>query len=159
MYSNICEKTKCYLNNDTGYCKKGKIQSAVDIDKCFCNINTGRCNKIKPTSDLKKKLTSKKIFKLDESLLSTIKPNYCFLNGFGKTFIEDIKKCYPLPTSSGLKYGVLKKDDLGDRYKGIAYDRNYKFYHIKLTDNDLIIYLPTYKILIKKMKRCRLRSI
>ena len=160
MYSNICEKTKCSFNNYTGYCKKIKKANIKESYQCFCNLRSGRCIKKKKLNEKAYNIISeKKKIKIDNITITSIGKRRCTLDGFGKTYLSIVKDCFPLPKSSGLIYGILKRPIDNIENKCIVYDQNYKYYNIKYENNNLIINLMDYKILIQSSKNCKLLNI
>lgn len=154
MYSNICENTKCFYNSETKFCNKNKkkSRSSKQDHLCFCNPESGRC--IKKLDNLSKnKINRRESIDVNGLSLTSIKLMEGFLEGFGWTYLKNLNKCYPLPPSSGLTYGILKTNT-----SFIVYNSNFYYYPIERIDNDLVIYLNNYKILIKSLKKCRLIS-
>lgn len=154
MYSNICENVKCTFNPKTNFCYKNKRKTnskSIQNQLCFCNHETGRCIKQKTNDLLKKKIIKPDIINIDNLYLTDIKLRSCYLKGFGWIYLKSLKKCYPLPPESQLNYGILKRDK-----SCIVYNGNYYFFPIEKKEDDLIIYLNNYKILIKSLKKCRL---
>ena len=158
MYSNICKNTKCGLNNSTGFCKKIKKGNLEDSINCFCNLNTGRCIK-QINNKNKQKIEFKTIIKRNDLEFTSLKKLKCYLNGFGTIYLDNLKDCYPLPRSSSLTYGILKRHYRGIKNNSIVYDKNYKFYEIEYINNNIIIYLDNYEILIESSKNCKLIHI
>lgn len=159
MYSNICENTKCSLNSKTGFCKKIKKANTKESYECFCSLLSGRCIKKKKDNVYENKIYHKKTVKIDNINITSISKKKCIIPGFGVTFISKVKDCFPLPSSSGLNYGILKKSEDNIENKCIVYDKNYKFYDISYLNHNLIIDLINYKILIQSSKYCKLLSI
>lgn len=153
MFSNICENVSCGYNDDTGYCFKNIDPKKQQSHKCFCNISTGQCKKVKPNPELGKQISINSSKQVGDVALSSFKLKECNLKGFGKIHLRDIKSCYPLPPTSGLKYGVLKKNR-----DCVVYNNSY-FYEIELIGEELCVYLENYKILIKSLKNCKLKTI
>ena len=153
MYSNICENIKCSYNPKTDFCNKISKDKHIKPQKqaCFCNHETGRCIKAKRDKENENKIITPRIIKINETYLTDVSLIEGILEGYGKTYLKSIKKCYPLPPKSQLTYGVLKKTN-----KFVAYNKNYYYYPIEKKDKDLIIYLDNYKILIKSLKKCSL---
>lgn len=159
MFSNICQNTKCSLNNNTGYCKKIRKANEKESYECYCNLLSGRCVKKKKHNIDNNIYTGQETLKINDIILTSIKKKKSNLPGFGITYFNLIKECFPLPKSSGLSYGILKRPIDNIENKCIVYDPNYKYYEIKYIDNNLIIDLINYKILIRSSKYCKLLNI
>lgn len=147
MYSNKCSNKKCVLNLKTKRCSN---QHNLDTNiktknssKCICNIESGRCIKSKELDiDIKK---GKKKVKIEDAILTSLEVKRCKLKGFGITSLESIKNSFDLPESSYLKFAIIKYNK-----ECIVYNKNDKIYNIHLSkDNELIIKLPNYDILVK----------
>jgi hypothetical protein len=164
IYSNICENVKCGKNKKTNFCnninlKKNKNKYIIPTDECICNLETARCIQkdsqyLKQDIDIKNQIETKKRIKINKDkdiFLTSLTPKICHLEGFGNTTLQSIKSTYPLPKDINLKYGILRKSR-----ECIVFNRNYEYYDIKYLNEDLIIFLNNYKILIKSLKNSKL---
>ena len=146
MYSNICSRKKCVFNTETNRCSNyyhlDKNAKTEDSSRCICNIESGRCVKTKKIDlDIKKK----KELKIYDTIITSLEVKRCKLKGFGITSLESIKNSFDLPESSYLKFAIIKYNK-----ECIVYNKNDKIYNIHLSkDNELIIKLPNYDILVK----------
>ena len=155
MYSNICENVKCSFNPKTKFCIKDKNNKNNDKKKklFFFNNETGRCIKQNIDNELEDKIIKPNTFEIQNVSFTDISLKEGLVKGFGWTYLKSINKCYPLPPKSQLHYGILNKNK-----NIIVYNNNFYYYPIEKIENDLIIYLNNYKILIKSLKKCRLIS-
>ena len=154
MYSNICQNTVCNFNKTTKFCHKVEKAGKNNHhhEKCFCNLESGRC--IKKKNKTNQDIDRPDTIEISGLKLTDVKLRIGYLEGHGLTYLKSLQRCFPLPESSGLSYGILRDDK-----SFIVFTENNYFYRIKKQEGDLIIYLDNYEILIKSLKKCRLIKI
>ena len=151
MYSNLCNLKSCDFNTNSKRCFNSNDKGGKVSPDCICNIKSGRCvtKKDGPKVDKGKKHVS-----INGMELTSLTVKKCDLRGFGRTTLHHLKKCFVLPESSYLKFGILKNNN-----EAIVFNENEEFFEIYFDEGNLIIVLPNYEILLKANKKCKLKRV
>jgi hypothetical protein len=151
MYSNICNDKTCDFNPKSNRCFNSKDKNGKISLDCICNIKSGRCITKKKPPNVDK---GKKYIPINGMLLTSLTVKKCTLRGFGRTTLHHLKKCFVLPKSTYLKFGILKNSN-----EAVVFNENDDYFDIYVEEGDLIIVLPDYEILLKSNKNCTLKRV
>lgn len=153
IYGNICNNINCGINN-TSYCVEVNDKKKKN-NKCICNLETAHCVLKKHNKDFLKQIDEREKKNIRGYTFSTTKLKQCYIiNKHGRKewyYLKQIKRCFPLPKNTYLKYGILKYDR-----QLIVYNDNDKYYKLKLENDGLIIKVNRFEVYIPSLKGCNL---